>query len=196
MKTGNTHRIAVIIRNGLLILATLVCIFSVCAYGYLRYGHPPVAVGDAPFPYEEQIVKIPLTARIDRQLSTPPFAPTNDDLIAGARIYVQQCATCHGGVNWKSDLATSMYPPPPGLWTKKNTHGTLGVADDTPGSIYWKVDNGIRLTGMPAFNRILNDTQMWQVSLLLKRAGSPLPPAAMDILDQANSPFRNSTDRQ
>ena len=123
---------------------------------YLRYRHPPVAVGDAP---PQQIVKIPLTARIDRQLSRPPFVPAPDGLIAGARIYVQQCAMYHGSPKWESDLATSMYPPPPGLWTRKNTHGTLGVADDTPG-IYWKVNNGIRLTGMPAFKRILTGTQM------------------------------------
>jgi hypothetical protein len=32
------------------------------------------------------------------------------------------------------------------------------------------VANGIRLTGMPEFKHSLNDTQMWQVSLLLANA--------------------------
>ena len=48
-------------------------------------------------------------------------------------------------------------------------HGK-GVTDDEPGETYWKVANRIRLTGMPAFQQSLNETQMWQVSLLLANA--------------------------
>ena len=39
-----------------------------------------------------------------------------------------------------------------------------------------------RLSGMPAFNHVLTDTQMWQVTLLLANADKPLPPAALDLL--------------
>jgi mono/diheme cytochrome c family protein len=56
------------------------------------------------------------------------------------------------------------------------------VSDDPPGETYWKVANGIRLTGMPAFKDVLTETEMWQVSLLLANADKPLPPAALDIL--------------
>jgi len=34
----------------------------------------------------------------------------------------------------------------------------------------WKVANGIRLTGMPAFKNSLSETEMWLVSLLLANA--------------------------
>jgi mono/diheme cytochrome c family protein len=44
------------------------------------------------------------------------------------------------------------------------------------------VANGIRLTGMPAFNHVLTDTQMWQVTLLLKNADQQLPDPVMKIL--------------
>jgi len=57
-----------------------------------------------------------------------------------------------------------MFPKPPRL-----LKGT-GVTDDEPGETYWKVANGIRLTGMPSFKESLSDTQMWQVSLLLANA--------------------------
>jgi thiosulfate dehydrogenase len=56
------------------------------------------------------------------------------------------------------------------------------VSDDEPGETYWKVSNGIRLTGMPAFNHVLTDTQMWQVTLLLKNADQQLPDPVMGIL--------------
>jgi mono/diheme cytochrome c family protein len=57
------------------------------------------------------------------------------------------------------------------------------VSDDPPGETYWKVANGIRLSGMPSYKDVLTETQMWQVSLLLANADKPLPPAAVDILN-------------
>jgi thiosulfate dehydrogenase len=47
-----------------------------------------------------------------------------------------------------------MYPKPPQLF-----HGK-GVTDDPVSESYWKVANGIRLTGMPAFKTKLSDTQV------------------------------------
>jgi mono/diheme cytochrome c family protein len=58
----------------------------------------------------------------------------------------------------------------------------VGVSDDPPAETHWKVANGIRLTGMPAFNQVLSENQMWQVSLLLANADKPLPPSAVEIL--------------
>lgn len=57
-----------------------------------------------------------------------------------------------------------MFPKPPELMQGK------GVTDDPPEETYWKVVNGIRLTGMPGFRGSLSDTQAWQVSLLLVHA--------------------------
>jgi hypothetical protein len=50
-------------------------LMAAAAFVYLRYGDPPVATADKPFPYEETIVQIPLNARIDRQLATAPLVP-------------------------------------------------------------------------------------------------------------------------
>jgi len=36
--------------------------------------------------------------------------------------------------------------------------------------------------GMPAFNAMLTETQIWQVTLLLANADKPLPPAAVSIV--------------
>jgi hypothetical protein len=44
------------------------------------------------------------------------------------------------------------------------------VTDDERGETYWKVANGIRLTGMPSFKNSLSETEMWQVSVLLANA--------------------------
>jgi len=49
------------------------------------------------------------------------------------------------------------------------------VTDDPAWETYWKAKNGIRLTGMPAFKETLNDTQIWQVSVLLANADKISP---------------------
>ena len=159
-----------------------VLVILVLGFAYMRFGSPPVAVADHPFPDEKQIVHIPLNARIDRQMSTPPFQATADDMVAGAHIYVQQCAMCHGTPDRRSGLAEAQYPPPPQLW-ERNSHGGIGVNDDPPGKVFWEVKNGIRLTAMPAFNNALSEQQQWQVSLLVQAAGQSLPADAMQTLN-------------
>ncbi len=153
-------------------------IIPVGAVIYLHFGHPPVAVADNAFPFEKQIVHVPLNARIKSEMqASAPIEASATNLITGAQIYRAQCAACHGVLGHPSDFGPQMYPHAPQLWSK-HRNGVVGVSDDPVGETYWKVANGIRLTGMPAFGKILNQTQMWQVSLLLKNADKPLPAGA------------------
>lgn len=155
----------------------------VAAYVYFRSGHPPVAVADHPFPMERDIVGIPMHARIASEMpGTAPIQPTTANLESGARIYRQQCAACHGSVGRPSSFGPHMYPDAPQLWEHHGRKGVVGVSDDPPGETYWKVANGIRLTGMPSFNKVLNPTQIWQVTLLLSKANQPLPTSVRDQL--------------
>ncbi len=152
---------------------------------YMKFGHLPVAVADSPFPFEKDIVHLPLNARIDREMQKPPFGISEDVFESGAHIYRAQCASCHGIPGHDVDYAKHMYPSAPQLWKKHGKHGVVGVSDDQPGETYWKVANGIRLSGMPAFHQVLSDTEMWQVSLLLKNADKELPGPVSQILDAA-----------
>ena len=164
---------------GLLIGAIVVV---VAAFLYFRLGPLPVAVADAPFPFEKQIVHVPLNARIRSEMKAAPFGTSEDAFEGGAHVYMQDCASCHGTPGHDVAYAAHMYPQAPQLWKKHKGGKVVGVSDDEAGETYWKVANGIRLTGMPAYNHILSDTQMWQVSLLLKNADQPLPDPVMQIL--------------
>jgi thiosulfate dehydrogenase len=67
------------------------------------------------------------------------------------------------------------------------------VTDDPVGVTYWKVANGIRMTGMPGFGEMLSPTQMWQVSQLLKNADK-LPDQTKAVLAQpVPSPAQSQT---
>lgn len=160
-------------------------ILPICVFVYFRVGHPPVAVADKPFLLEKQIVRVPLQARIDKEMPrSAPIEASEANLAAGAQVYRQQCAACHGLSGTPSDFGGHMYPPAPQLWAHHGHNGVVGVSDDPVGETEWKVVNGIRLTGMPAFGKVLTPTQIWQVSLLLKDAAGPLPPGVVKVVQQ------------
>jgi mono/diheme cytochrome c family protein len=145
--------------SGLLVLPLL-------GFLYLRLGYAPVATSAPPLPLERYIAQTALHIRIDKEMpKSLPSAPTEASFLAGARTYREQCAVCHGLPGQpQSAIAKGMFPPPPHLFEGH------GVTDDPTGETYWKVRNGIRLTGMPGFQKSLSDEQIWQVSEFLARA--------------------------
>jgi thiosulfate dehydrogenase len=156
---------------------------AVGLFAYLKFGPLPVAVADKPFPFEKEIVYLPLNARIERESKNAPFGISEDVFESGAHVYRAQCASCHGTPGHDVAFAKHMFPSAPQLWKSHGSHGVVGVSDDEPGETYWKVANGIRLSGMPAYTHVLSDTQMWQVSLLLKNADKELPGPVSQILN-------------
>ena len=136
------------------------------AFLFIASGSMPVATRGNPLPFERQIAQFALRAAIGNAAQIPsPISADEPNLLAGAQTYRQNCAVCHGVMGGKaSAIAQGMFPPPPALFKEK------GVTDDEVGETFWKVKNGIRLTGMPGFESTLTDAEMWQVSLLLLKA--------------------------
>jgi mono/diheme cytochrome c family protein len=145
-----------------------ICLPLVVGYLFVILGGMPVATKGGPLPIEEFLAKKALDAAIAKEARKPsPLSADEVNLLAGARVYQRaQCWVCHGQLDQpESAIGEGMYPPPPQLLAPKE-----GVTDDPVGVTYWKVKNGIRLTGMPAFSGSLTDLEMWQVSLLLLHA--------------------------
>jgi thiosulfate dehydrogenase len=145
---------------------------------YVVSGRAPVAVTDPPLPFEKALVGIALDSHIQRQQAQKSPLPADEaTLTAGAHVYRSNCAGCHSlpGQSERA-LGASMYPAAPELFKGQ------GVTDDPVFESYWKVSNGIRLTGMPAFNLRLHDAQLWQVSLLVAHANG-LPDSAKKLLE-------------
>ena len=147
------------------IIFTLFCIAG-GAYVYFSRGYAPVATAAQAMPFEKKLAKMALDAQIEKQ--APKNVPIQADetaYSAGAAIYKMNCAICHGLPGAPpTPIAKGEFPKPPQLFQRH------GVTDDPAGDTYWKIANGIRLTGMPGFSQSLSETQMWQVSLLLKNA--------------------------
>jgi thiosulfate dehydrogenase len=164
-----------------------ICVGVVLTLGailaYFWFGYAPVAVADKPMPFESVIADRALDAHIDRQpQASSPLEVSEANLVSGAYLYTTNCAGCHGLPGKpKDEMASAMYPPPPQFFAGHSGHGGHPL-----GETYWKVANGIRLTGMPSFQNILTETQMWQVSQVVGNA-NVLPDAAKAALASADS---------
>jgi mono/diheme cytochrome c family protein len=149
---------------------------------YFTTGHAPVAVTDPSMPFEKKLANSALHARIDKDPHTDPPVPAADSsYLPAANNYKQHCAVCHGLPGEPQSLiAQGMFPKPPELF-----HGT-GVTDDPAWESYWKIKNGIRLSGMPGFQTRLSDTELWQVSVLVANADK-ISPAVRAALTSASA---------
>ena len=161
------------------VLGVVVTILAVAAavYVYFAKGMAPSATSAPPMPFERELARMALHAHLEKEMPAHAPIPANEaNLISGAHIYMENCAVCHGVPGKEQTaIAKGEFPRPPHLFRGK------GVTDDEPGETYWKVADGIRLTGMPGFNQQLSTTQMWQVSLLLANADK-LPNSVKAIL--------------
>ena len=148
-------------------------ILPVIGFLYLRFGYVPVAVNGPVIPFEELLAGTAVQARIARDAPTKAaFPPSEENLVAGAKIYREQCVECHGQPGSTPSVASKgMYPPPPQFFERKV------MGNDPVGQNYWIVANGIRLTGMPGYRESLSELQLWQVSQYLSNRGN-LPDSA------------------
>ncbi|HVN70163.1 MAG TPA: cytochrome c [Candidatus Binatia bacterium] len=151
-------------------VAALVAL-ALCAYVGIEAGIMPANADARPSKLERWMARASLRATLDReaQKGDNPLPLSDENLVAGIRLYGENCAVCHGGAGAQpSKIARGLYQHPPQL-------AKDGVEDDPDGITYWKIEHGIRLTGMPSFGKTLDERQIWQVTLFLKHMDA-LPP--------------------
>ncbi|HKZ51742.1 MAG TPA: cytochrome c [Candidatus Acidoferrales bacterium] len=112
-----------------------------------------------------------LLARNARKIATPtgaralknPIAPTPENLAAAQAHWVDHCALCHGlDGSGNTPIGHNLYPPAPDL---RDTT-TQNLAD---GELYYVINNGIRLTGMPAWGGLHSEAETWQLVSFIRR---------------------------
>lgn len=144
---------------------------------YFATGTAPVATTAPEMPFEHKMAHMALNAYLQKLPHPDPQVPADEkNYLAGADVYKHNCAVCHGLPGGsKTAIAEGMAPKPPQLFED------MGVTDDQPWETYWKVENGIRMSGMPGFKGRLTEPQIWQVTVMLKN-GDKLPPVVTTAL--------------
>jgi thiosulfate dehydrogenase len=152
----------------------VIAIVVLAGFLWLRLGCMD-ARADAPENALERAVAMPaLDASVRRhapQLQNP-VAPTDDNLVAGMKVYQNHCAGCHGEIHQpRAALGDSLYPRAPQF---------LEDAPDMPEyQNFYIIQHGIRLSGMPASRNSLKEEEIWQVTTFLSHMDK-LPPQVSD----------------
>ena len=164
-------------KNFFLGVAVTLLVMAVGGYFYLTKGYMDCSADQMPSSIERHLAMSAMDAASERRAPAQknPVPATEENLVAGAKLYVEHCAGCHGlPSNPESQFSRSFNPPTPGFFKR---------APDMPDNQnFYITQHGIRWTGMPAWGRILKDEQMWKIVTFMSKIEA-LPPAARAVLE-------------
>jgi mono/diheme cytochrome c family protein len=161
-------------RNFILGIVITLLVLLIGGLGLALLGFLPTRANVAPPEMERHIAMSALDNSVERHAPrlNNPVPPTDENLIEGMKIFVMNCALCHGGIDRQpSALEKSFYPPPPNF--------ILHPPDDPEWHLFYVIRTGVRYTGMPAWDKALSEPAMWKVTAFLTRVDK-LPPAVQD----------------
>lgn len=119
---------------------------------------------------EKLIAGSALQASLNRQAGDlkNPLGPTNDVLLSGMKIYQNNCAGCHGNGKGSSPWGSkNFYPRVPQF--------AQNLPRLTSPQMFVAIKNGIRYSGMGAWDGMMSDEGIWKVATFLEHLNS-LPP--------------------
>jgi len=94
-------------------------------------------------------------------------APPLDDLSrinAGFPHYHETCRLCHKAPGFhRTEFAEGLYPRPPHLASHEIRNET------TDAELFWVVQNGLKMTGMPAFGGTYTPDQIWSTIAFVRK---------------------------
>jgi thiosulfate dehydrogenase len=161
-------------RNFILGVIVTLAVLVLGGLAFLTFGFMPTNADAVPPRIETHTAMSALDASMDRHAPhvNNPIPPTDENLIDGMKIYTMNCSLCHGTLDRKpSPLEKSFYPPPPQV--------ILDPPDDPEWHIFYAVRTGVRYSGMPAWNKVLSEEQMWKVTAFVTRI-EKLPPGVQE----------------
>jgi mono/diheme cytochrome c family protein len=153
-------------RGFLALIGFLAIVAGIAAAVFFFGGFYSVAgTAEEPALVKQALVSV-RQASINRQATAQP--PSGYDtpaaVQAGAKAYSERgCVNCHGapGVEW-AKWSEGLRPDPPDL---KEI-----VPDLQPRELFWVVQNGINMTGMPSFKLAgVGDPEIWNIVAFIKK---------------------------
>jgi mono/diheme cytochrome c family protein len=108
-----------------------------------------------------------------------PYAPTAENIHEGEEHFADHCATCHANDGGGDTLfGKGLYPKPPDMRTAE----TQNKGD---GELYYTIENGVRLSGMPAFGTGsgtgTDDAETWKLVLFSRHLPQITPEELEDM---------------
>lgn len=178
-------------KKYVLVFVAGILLVPAAIYLYLQSGYAPVSTSASPLPFERFFAKLAMRATLSHEVPKEDDIPPSEvDLKAGANVYRENCAVCHGLPNVpQTRISKGMYPHPPQFFRPDQavTYDASHPLRPLNPKAYWKVKNGVRLTGMPGFKGSLTEQQIRQVSDFVSNARN-LPPDLLAVLEGKAGP--------
>jgi mono/diheme cytochrome c family protein len=164
------------------ILAALLVVIAGLVVAYWYVAGRGFSAREEPTKIEEALalqLRSLATPRDARRLTNP--LPSNAGTIrAGMEHFADHCAICHGNDgSGKTAIGRGLYPKPPDLRGSR----TQNLSD---GELFYIIENGVRLTGMPAFGGEGSDpNDSWGLVAFIRHLPR-LTPAELTRMEQMN----------
>lgn len=142
-------------------LLVILIIFLVGAYGFL--ASQGLSARKKPSNFEYSVANRALAVSIpsDVKKQKNPLNVTQDDLVEAKKHYQEHCAVCHAeNGSGQTETSAGMSPEVPDL---RADH----IQKLTDGELFYIVKNGVRFTGMPAWD--LPDDHNWRLVALIRQ---------------------------
>jgi mono/diheme cytochrome c family protein len=109
----------------------------------------------------DRLVRLSIPAGADRQ--TNPFSADPDAWREVREHYMDHCAVCHGRDGRGSEIGANMYPRVPDLTDAE-------VQERSDGALFYIIQNGVRWTGMPAWQAEHSPEETWRLVSFIRKA--------------------------
>ena len=144
-------------------LLGLLLLFIVGAGAFIWSGVYNVAADDPHWPVTRLAMEKLRERSIAARASDIDVPELDDESLirAGAGNYDAMCSGCHlqPGVE-QTELSDGLFPAPPNL-------GRRRIAD--PSAAFWIIKHGIKMSGMPAWGKSMQDEYIWGMVAFLRQ---------------------------
>lgn len=122
-----------------------------------------------------------VTIPLEAGKKSNPLPDTNEIVSQGQEVFLGSCAQCHGADGrGETEVGRNMAPPAMDLTSAHVQHWN-------DAELFWIVQNGVRLTGMPAWHSSINENDTWKLTRFIHH---------LPQLDAASTPAANAPQAQ
>ena len=142
------------------------------------------AAGKHPSPEETNLANAAkdVTSPLEAGKMKNPLPETDEVVSQGQEVFLGSCAQCHGpDARGDTSIGRNMYPPAMDLSSPHVQHWS-------DAELFWIIQNGVRLTGMPSWKSSISDNDTWKLARFihkLPRLGAASASTAVPSQSQA-----------
>lgn len=164
--------------NGFLV-GTLTLILLV--FLFLETGLVGIRADVAPSPLMSRFLDIATHASIHRHAPAlqSPLPDDEQTLVAGGKLYLNDCVGCHGEPGKPSEFGATFYPRVPQVAQTPTRYNEA--------QIVWIAKHGVRRSGMGAQGNSYSDMDYWRLAAFIRRM-TQLPPHVLEAIKAPPSP--------